>query len=117
MFDGKIHWFDLPHSASLTGKTKRELGDLARAGKLQFKEDMYGNPYWFAEPEITEIRRAHFSRQEKSKPRPRDATPEQLEARWAKISEKNAKKHSGSGLFTEHHLRMTLPIYEAKQDD
>ena len=118
-FDGEAHWFSLPRAAALAGMTKPELTRRALAGELAYQEDRYGRPAWFAAPEIIalqtaakEVERTKMQRQESQKPRQK--TPRQLEAEWARIS-RDRDEQRRDGPFLDAHLRQTLPSEEPQR--
>jgi hypothetical protein len=110
-FDGKVRWFTLAYAAAALNTTKRELAARVLAGEFRFQEyDRFGAPMWVGEAEVTAARTA-IQAPMRGKPairKPRQKSPRQQEAEWAKISAANAKKVR-DGPFLDLHLRMTLP--------
>ncbi|MDB5575439.1 MAG: hypothetical protein JWR80_615 [Bradyrhizobium sp.] len=108
-FDGETHWLGVSAVAGLLGTTNRKIIERALAGEFRFKEDRFGLPGYVAEVDIAPLRAAKFvADRAKKPPAPRQKTPRQLEAAWAKISAENAKAPR-DGPFTTAHLRHTLP--------
>jgi hypothetical protein len=84
-FEDGIYWFVAKLAAEKTGLTKPELARRAFAGDLRYKDDTFGNPVWFAEPDIEPLREAALAKQLNSKPTMRrPKTQKQLEREWAK---------------------------------
>lgn len=111
-FDGETHWLDVGVVAGLLGTTKPKIVARALAGQFRYTDDGFGQPCLIAEVDIAPLRAAKLAKDRDKANRvrkPREKTPAQWEAHWARLANDNASKRRFGGAFTEHHLRMTLP--------
>ena len=83
-FEDGVYWFVSKLAAEKTGLTKPELARRALAGQINHKTDKYGNPTWYAEPDIEPLRKENLDRKlEQAPQKKRPKTDKQLEREWA----------------------------------
>lgn len=83
-FEEGIYWFVAKLAAEKTGLTKPELARRALAGTINHKSDQYGNPMWYAEPDIEPLRKENLEKKLNKAPiKRRLKTDAQLEREWA----------------------------------
>lgn len=89
-FEEGIYWLVAKLAAEKTGLTKPELARRALAGMINHKTDKYGNPTWYAEPDIEPLRKENLDRKlEKAPAQKRPKTDKQLEREWANAPKLN----------------------------
>lgn len=86
-------WLAATLAAQKSGLTKPELHRRADAGQLQFRDDLPGKHYWFAEPQIAALAREKLAAERSAPVRAkRTLTDSQLEARHTRKWEKEVEK-------------------------
>lgn len=129
--EGETSWLDLARGAVLLGTTKPKIVTRAIAGEFRYVADPFGRPILISKTDIAAPLAAKWAADdarlaaERAKPkpkrervhRPRQKSPAQLEAEWAKISARNALNSRTGGMFQEHHLRITLPREDRPDPD
>lgn len=112
-----IEWYDEPYTVKETNQSPEQLAKKAKAGAIRrFKQRNGG--YWYARPDVEALREAYLNR--KASAKKRQPTAKQLEARYARQSEKlrkSARRESG-GPVTNHYTKVMIAeifVNEAKR--
>jgi len=102
-----IEWYDEPYTVNETNQSPDQLAKKAKAGKLRrFKQRNGG--YWYARPDVEALREAYLNRRAAAKKR--KPTAKQLEARYARQSEKLGKsaRRASGGPVTAHYTKVMI---------
>lgn len=127
-FEGETRWLDTSKAAYLLATTKPKIVARALAGEFRYIANRYGKPRLISETDVAAplaakravddaklaAERANPKPKRERVYKPREKTPAQWEAHWARIAAKNASLDRAGGMFQQHHLRLTLPHEKAE---
>ena len=104
-----IIWLVAKLAAQKSGLTKPELARRALARKIRHKTDKFGNPTWYAEPDIEPLRKENLDKKLAKAPRkPTTKSLAALERQWARDSASDIPLRSGQGPLGVHADKVML---------
>jgi|688.fasta_scaffold565169_2 hypothetical protein len=108
-FEDGVYWFAAKLAAEKSGLTKPELARRALAGKINHKTDKFGNPTWYAQPDIEPLREAHLAKEMAKTPRkaPKKSLAA-LEKQWARDAQADIRHSRGQGPLGVHADKVLL---------